>query len=157
MARPIATTAKPNGRARVDINLPAELKEALRRRAFEEERAASAIIEEAVRAYLRGGPAARGQEEPQADWVDMGAAGWAAMRFACPASAEGASLAIDRDAADSGWRWAVKVQGRVVAAGGMGMPLRSLTAAMLEAEAAAAALTAEDIAKAGKARKGARR
>ena len=148
MARPVARTRTANGKAVLQVYVDADLRDRLARAAFEEGAPVSALVGRAVQAALDAADAsAPAYEAPKARWVDMGGAGSWACGVRCPAApAGGATVVVDRDAADSAWRWAVKVNGSIVAAGGAGTSLRTRTAAMLEAEAAAAALTAEEVA-----------
>jgi hypothetical protein len=147
MARPVARTRTPNGKAVLQVYMDADLRDRLARAAFEEGLPVSTVVSRAVRAELAAMEAPQvTSETPQAHWVDLGADGWRAQGVPCPASPSGATLVVDRDLGDIGWRWAVRVDGVIAAAGGAGTPLRSRTAAMLEAEAQAAVLTAEDVA-----------
>ena len=150
MAAPVARTALDNGRARLMVYLPAGLRDRLARAAFEAGKPVSALVEEAARRALDAAEApGLEHEHPQAHWVHMGpTAGWSAADVACPADTRGALLTVRP--VEGGWAWQVQASGAVVQGG----PLASRTAAMLEAEAGAAALTAEAAAEAVRKRVG---
>ena len=124
----------------LSVYLPGVLRDRLARAAFEAGAPVSALVERAVQAALDAAEApSPAHDAPRARWVDMGpASGWAAQGAACPADPTGALLFVRP--AEGGWRWHVQAASAVVDGG---QELRSRTAAMLEAEAQAAALTAE--------------
>ena len=140
MAHPVARTTAPNGRARLNVYLPAALRDQLAREAFERGSAVSALLEEGARLVLAG---AKGSafDAPRANWIDMGGTGWAAGGVACPADPDGAQLRVT--STQGRWRWQVQAADAVLEGP---EALRSSTAAMLEAEAAAPELTAEQAA-----------
>jgi hypothetical protein len=118
--------------------VPADLWRAVRHAALDAGIPAQEAVRQALSAWLD-----RRKTEPfdapRARWVDMGSTGWAAADFPTPVG-EALLSALARP--DGTWLPRVQVAGAVLD----GPPLRSRTAAMLEAEAQAAALTLEAVA-----------
>ena len=143
MAKPVARTVAPNGRARLSIYLPGDLRDRMARVAFEVGEPVSALVERAVTQALDAADAPKAVHEvPQAQWAHLSDGTWAASRARCPAGGErGALLTLVQG--DGGWRWIVQAAGVTWQADA---PTRTHTAAMLEAEALAATLTEKDAA-----------
>lgn len=132
---PVGRRSTVTGRARLGVYLSAEVRDRLARLGFERGVAVSTLLEDGARRVLAAASEA-GFEAPQAGWAAVGAAAWTA-EVDCPAG----KAALAAEAAEGGWRWRVQAGDAVVEGAGA---LRSRTAAMLEAEAAAAALTPQE-------------
>jgi len=139
MARPVSRARRGNGSAPLHVLMPADLRDRLARAAFEAGEPVSAAVARAVKTALDAeGAPPPAHDVPQARWTDMGGAGWWAQDVPCPAG--GANLkALPGEA---GWLPRVEIGAALLD----GPQLRSRTAAMLEAEALAAALTPERLA-----------
>lgn len=64
MAHPIGSTVGPTGRARLQVYLPADLRDRLAREAFERHVAVSTLIEEGARLVLARAGASEATEPP---------------------------------------------------------------------------------------------
>lgn len=141
MAATVGQATASNGRARLMVYLPGALRDRLARAAFEAGRPVSGIVEDAVVEALDAADAPPPEHEvPQARWVAMIDGSWGTTAAPCPADPTRGAL-VTLHGKDGSWAATVQVGGAMWQMN----PLRSRTAAMLEAEALARILTPQAV------------